>query len=97
VLDSTSLVLDLGRRVRLHTRSQRLAMSVQQDGRCAVDRCDTPAGWCDAHHLTPWSEAGRTSTRDGVLLCPRHHTLAHDPRLEIRRAGAGTVSFHRRT
>jgi hypothetical protein len=97
VLDSTSLVLDLGRKVRLHTRSQRLAMSVQQDGRCAVDRCDTPAGWCDAHHLTPWSEGGRTSTKDGVLLCPRHHKLAHDPRLRLRRAGTGSVSFHRRT
>jgi hypothetical protein len=97
VLGADSVVLDLGRRSRLHTKVQRHALAVQQQGRCAADRCATPATWCDAHHLVPWSAGGATSVANGALLCPRHHTLAHDPRLAVTRLGTGKLSFHRRT
>ena len=44
VLGSRSQLLDLGRRVRLYTKPQRVAMAVQQGFTCAVERCDAPDG-----------------------------------------------------
>jgi hypothetical protein len=50
---------------------------------------------CHMHHPEPWSRGGGTN-RDGRLLCPRHHTLAHDPRYEMTLHPNGKVTFHRR-
>ena len=97
VLGSRSQVLDLGRRSRLHNRSQRLALSLQQRGRCAVDGCDIPATWADAHHLRAWSHGGRTSLENGVLLCPKHHTTLHRPGTDLTRLPDGSVRYHHRT
>ncbi len=43
VLGGTSQVLDLGRTRRFHTRAQRIAMGLRDQG-CIVDGCDTPPG-----------------------------------------------------
>ena len=32
-----------------------------------------------------------------LLLCPRHHTLAHDDRYQMKNAPGGKVTFTRRT
>jgi hypothetical protein len=96
VLGGRSQVLDSGRRRRLHTKAQRLALAVQQDGTCAVDRCDRPATWCDADHRTPFADGGPTSVANGLLLCPRHHTHRHNPRLDLRPQPNGRHRFHRR-
>lgn len=82
VLGSDSVVLDAGRKVRLHTATMRAALRVQHPT-CAAEGCTIPAAWCDAHHRRPWAEGGGTSVRDGTLLCPRHHTLAHLPDREV--------------
>jgi Domain of unknown function (DUF222) len=80
VLGTDSRVLDLGRRARTATVSQRLALTVQQQGTCGVEHCDRPAAWADAHHWKQrWVDGGRTDLADLVLVCPRHHTLAHLP------------------
>lgn len=98
VLDGRSEVLDLGRRRRLHSKAQRTAMALRQGGCCGIEDCERPAAWCDAHHVEPWSAGGKTSTTNGVLLCPRHHTLAHSSGLEMRRSPRGqSLRFHRRT
>ena len=52
---------------------------------------------CHAHHNTPWAHGGHTSVKDGRLLCPRHHSYAHNPKYQMNDAGNGKVSFHRRT
>jgi hypothetical protein len=39
----------------------------------------------------------QTSIDDGVLLCPRHHTLAHDARYQLKTDKHGRVSFTKRT
>lgn len=97
VLDGRGQVLDLGRRRRLHTRPQRLALAIGQGGSCAAERCDVPATWSEAHHLRSWSAGGTTSLENGVLLCGRHHTLAHTRGHDLTRLPDGTVRFHRRT
>ena len=52
---------------------------------------------CHIHHKTPWARGGKTSVKDGVPLCPRHHTLAHDHRYQLRTDKHGHVTFSRRT
>jgi hypothetical protein len=96
VLGSRSQPLDLGRKARFHNETQRVAMMLR-DGGCAVLGCDWPPGMCHAHHKTPWSRGGNTSLDDGVLLCPRHHTLAHDTRYQMKTDRHGKVTFSRRT
>jgi hypothetical protein len=96
VLDGAGQPLALGRKKRFHTEAQRIAMGRRDKG-CTAVGCDWPPGMCHAHHDLPWSQGGRTSVKDGRLLCPRHHGLAHDPRYEMTRHANGKVSFNRRT
>lgn len=96
VLDGQSQVLDLGRRQRFHTRSQRIALGLRDEG-CSAVGCDRPPGACHAHHEDPWSTGGATSVRRGRLLCPRHHTLAHDADYRTEHRPGGKVAFTRRT
>ncbi|MFL6172680.1 MAG: DUF222 domain-containing protein, partial [Marmoricola sp.] len=83
VLGSRSTVLDLGRRTRFHTAPQRTALGLRDHG-CAEQHCDWPPARCHAHHPLPWSRGGSTSVENGMLLCPRHHTLAHDARYQLK-------------
>ncbi|HET7719547.1 MAG TPA: DUF222 domain-containing protein [Acidimicrobiales bacterium] len=96
VLGGPSQVLDLGRRRRFHTEPQRLALALRDQG-CTAHGCDWPPGLCHAHHQTPWSQGGHTSLDQGRLLCPRHHTRAHDPGYTTTHLPGGKITFHRRT
>jgi len=96
VLGGRSEVLDLGRRRRFHSKAQRLALAVQQGGSCAIEACERPATWSDAHHGHAWADGGETNLNDGLLLCPRHHTHAHDPKLRLHHPPSGRPRFHRR-
>jgi hypothetical protein len=95
VLGGRSEVLDVGRRRRFHTKAQRIAMAVRDQG-CAAQGCERPTSACHAHHLVSWAKGGSTSVKDGVLLCPRHHTLAHHHDYELTHHPDGRISFTRR-
>ncbi len=96
VLGTASVPLDLGRTARLHSSAQRTAMAIRDKG-CTAEGCDRPPAWCEAHHELAWSEGGGTSVKDGRLLCPHHHHLAHDSRYDMRRLPDGKIRFARRT
>jgi hypothetical protein len=96
VLDGKSQPLDVGRRKRFHTTSQRIALAIR-DGGCTAEGCDYPPGLCHAHHDIAWGRNGDTNVKDGRLLCPRHHSLAHNPRYTTTRLGTGRLTFTRRT
>ena len=84
ILGEASEVLDGGRRRRLFTPAQRLAL-VERDGGCAW--CNAPPSWCEAHHIRWWErDAGPTDMGNGVLLCTRcHHRIHRDGwEIEIR-------------
>lgn len=96
VLGTSSEVLDLGRKARLFTKRQRIAMSVQQGGVCAVESCGRPAAWGDAHHLQQWKSDGKTDLTNGVIICKRHHTLADHPDYRVERLTPGRIRVNRR-
>jgi hypothetical protein len=72
VLGGASQPLDVGSARRLFTEAQRLAMAVR-DGGCIWPGCGEPPGRCEAAHVKPWRDGGRTGIDNGVLLCPFHH------------------------
>jgi hypothetical protein len=72
VLGGASQPLDLGSSRRLFSEAQRLAMAVR-DGGCIWPGCGEPPGRCEAAHLEPWRDGGRTSVDNGILLCRFHH------------------------
>ncbi|HWJ81738.1 MAG TPA: DUF222 domain-containing protein [Nocardioides sp.] len=95
VLGTNGEVLDLGRTERLYRPPQRKALRLR-DRRCRVKGCDAPATWCEAHHLTPWSEGGKTDLDNAVLICSWHHHRIHDPRYEHQRLPDGDLLIRRR-
>jgi hypothetical protein len=96
VLGGTSEPLDLGRAQRFYNAAQRKALRLR-DQRCRAEGCTIPAAWCEAHHVKPWSQGGKTNLADGALLCSHHHHRAHDTRYEMTRLASGDLRFHRRT
>lgn len=96
VLGTTSQPLDLGRKARLFSKAQRIALGLR-DGGCTAQGCETSASGCHAHHTDPWSRRGLTDLDNGRLLCPRHHRLAHDARYDMRVRADNSVTFARRT
>ncbi len=96
VLGTRSQALDLGRKTRFHTEPQRIAIGLRDRG-CAAAHCDWPPGMCHIHHRDQWSRGGKTDVATGIMLCPRHHTLAHDARYQMTDTMHGKVRFTRRT
>ncbi|MFE7224835.1 DUF222 domain-containing protein [Nocardioides sp. NPDC057577] len=95
VLGGDGEVLDAGRASRFFQPIQRKALRLQQKC-CQAEGCDMPPEWCDAHHLDPWAAGGKTDLKDGALLCPHHHRLAHAPAYIHERLPDGTIRFTRR-
>jgi hypothetical protein len=87
VLGGDSEILDWGRRKRLFTPAQHLALA-ERDGGCAG--CGLPPGFAKAHHLRWWArDAGPTDLDNGVLLCESCHHRIHDNGWDIRIEGTG--------
>ena len=82
VLFAGSTVLNLGREVRYATDAQYKAL-LARDGGCRWNGCHIPAPWCDADHLMPWEDGGRTDLANLVLLCRYHHTEKHRPGVNV--------------
>ncbi|MER6942065.1 DUF222 domain-containing protein [Nocardioides sp. NPDC127514] len=96
VLGTDSEILDLGRTARLAYPVQHRALRLR-DQCCQAEDCDAPAAWTEAHHLKPWSEGGRTSLANMVLLCASDHRRIHDPDYAYERLPDGRIRFTRRT
>lgn len=92
-LDTAGNPLDVGREQRLFTPRQRIALAVR-DGGCRWRGCDRPASYCEAHHIDPYSEGGRTDIDRGILLCRFHHMQLHNGGWRITRDGRGDFLLH---
>ena len=107
VLGGKSQVLDLGRRRRLHTPGQRLAMSLRDKG-CTAQGCDKPPSMCHAHHDRPWSSRWRHQPRQRATVVrappppdprhqlrtpPRTHRHRHLPPADVNRTAASRLTW----
>ena len=94
VLNGSSQVLDLGRKKRFYTEAQRIAKTIEAGG-CEIEGCDAPPGQTHLHHPERWADGGHTN-RDSIMICPPHHTRAHDQRYNLTKLPTGKYGFHRR-
>lgn len=92
VLGRSGEALDLGRRSRLFTAGQRIAVW-ERDQHCTYPGCTMPVSWCDLHHVTWWSRGGRTDLTNAAALCRRHHTRVHQLDLTATITATG-VTWH---
>lgn len=94
VLGGAGEVLDLGRGRRLATRSQRDAL-IAMYSTCMEPGCPVPADECEAHHITPWAEAGTSDLDNYALVCPGGHHKIHDEGWRVEIDGHRTVTWYR--
>jgi hypothetical protein len=77
--DPQGKITELGNTQRVFTNHQKRVI-LARDGGCIIPGCDTPAQWCEVHHVTPHAQGGKTHTDNGVLLCHGHHRhIEHGP------------------
>ncbi|MBX3285931.1 MAG: HNH endonuclease, partial [Actinobacteria bacterium] len=90
VIDSDSVVTDLGRRVRCFTGPAALAVRLSTT-ECVWPGCGVPTTRCQIDHLTPWAPPhhGRTDPGNGAPLCGRHNRFKHDHGYRAWRDPAG--------
>jgi hypothetical protein len=72
VLDSASVVLDMGHKRRLFTGALRDAVLLS-GARCTWGGCNVPGSACQADHVLPHSHAGPTAASNGGPACGHHN------------------------
>ena len=77
VIDSDSMIIDVGRTRRVVNGSRSRALKARDKG-CRFPGCDRPASWTNAHHIVHWARGGTTDLDNLVLLCHRHHWMVHE-------------------
>lgn len=90
LFDTDGHAVNVGREQRRFTPRQRVGLAAR-DGGCLFPGCDRPPSWCEAHHITPWVDGGRTDLADGVLLCKHHHLLLHNNGWRVERTGSDYI------
>ena len=95
VLGGKSQVLDLGRAKRFASEAQRIVKTIEAGG-CEVEGCDWPPGMTHLHHRVRWADGGQTNRNDLIMICPPHHSRAHDKRYTMTTLPTGRIAFHRR-
>jgi len=91
VVESPSVVIDVGRTQRLFTGSPRLA-AIAQSTRCYWHGCTRPATQCQVDHLTPFRDGGQTNPANGRSACEGHNlTKEHGYQASVNPDGTITI------
>ncbi len=88
LLDSDSMVIDVGRAKRTISAPQRKALNAR-DQHCVWPGCDRPASWASGHHLKHWIQGGTSDLPNLALLCYRHHWNVHEGGWQLVRTETG--------
>lgn len=72
VLDSSGVVVDVGRKQRLFTGALRDAVMLSSPW-CFWPGCHWPSSQCQADHVLPWANAGPTAAHNGGPGCAHHN------------------------
>ncbi|AHI04231.1 hypothetical protein CFAL_02530 [Corynebacterium falsenii DSM 44353] len=78
VLDPDSGRTLTAARMKRHATVEQKLMLVAEQLCCAYPGCNRAAVDCDVHHITAWSQGGRTSIDNLTLLCRTHHRMNRD-------------------
>ena len=78
LVQGKSAILDYGRATRA-VPPPLWNVLLLRDQHCRWKGCDRPGAWCEAHHVIWWEKGGTTDIANLVLLCKRHHHIAHRP------------------
>jgi len=76
LLNPESVPVEMGRATRVIPPALRQALELR-DPHCTHPGCQTPACWCEAHHIQHWANGGKTEISNLQLLCRTHHRTAH--------------------
>jgi hypothetical protein len=90
LLDSESVVIDVGRAKRTISGPARKALNVRDKG-CTWPGCERPASWTAGHHLHHWLHGGSNEPPNLTLLCYRHHWMVHEGNWQIVRGDDGRM------
>ncbi len=91
VIDSHSVVTDMGRTRRLFTGSARTAAQMLV-ATCTHRGCDIPARFCDVDHRDEWAaDDGPTDQNNAMPACGHHDRWKHANRIRTRRATNGRI------
>jgi Domain of unknown function (DUF222)/HNH endonuclease len=90
LLNSESLVIDVGRSKRVVSEPGRRALTAR-DGHCRWTDCERPASRSAAHHVVHWIHGGTSDLDNLILLCNRHHWMVHEGGWQIVRDGEGRI------
>jgi hypothetical protein len=90
LLGADSTVIDVGRARRVISPSQRRALSVRDKG-CRWPGCDRPATWTEGHHIDHWIRGGPGDLPNLILLCHRHHWMAHEGKWQVVKTDEGQI------
>ena len=88
LLDSDSMVIDVGRAKRVISAPQRKALNAR-DQHCVWPGCERPASWTSGHHLQHWIHGGGSDLPNLALLCYRHHWNVHEGGWQLVRVETG--------
>jgi hypothetical protein len=90
VFGPASVVVDVGRAARVVSGATRRALNAR-DQHCQWPGCERTASRSAAHHLVHWVQGGATDLSNLVLLCHRHHWMAHEGGWKLARADDGRL------
>jgi hypothetical protein len=91
LLDSESVVIDVGRSKRTISAPAMRALKAR-DGGCRWPGCDRPPKWTEGHHLAYWTrDLGDSNLPNQILLCHRHHWMVHEGKWQIVKQQDGTI------
>jgi hypothetical protein len=90
LLNSDSMVIDVGRAKRTISGPARKALNVRDRG-CTWPGCDRPATWTSGHHLVHWPHGGTNEPHNLTLHCYRHHWMVHEGAWQIVRGDDGRM------
>jgi hypothetical protein len=90
LLNSDSMVIDVGRAKRTINGPTRKALNVR-DKQCVWPGCERPASWAQGHHLVHWLHGGGGDLANLALLCYRHHWHVHEGNWQLVRGDDGRM------
>jgi hypothetical protein len=89
VIESASVVINLGRKQRLFTGAARDAVTLLTSG-CRYAGCDQRPTRCQVDHIQEWANGGTTDTANGAPLCGRHNRFKSRTGYITRRQPGGS-------